>query len=366
MNLNDVNRGIHKHKKRKRVGRGPGSGHGKTSGRGHKGQGRVAGWSAPPIFEGGQMPLVRRDSQARLPQRVGPRPSPSVNVGDLDEAFEAGEEVTPETLARQEPGQGPLRRAQGARRRRADQEAEDLGPPVQPVGAGEDRAGRRRGDRAARQERRSSRTKKEPSRPRPKSCDSATASRQLERVGQRSALLDAWRHGSATACSSSQSERTDRAMWEKIRVVFTIPELRQKILLDAAACWPSTASAGRSRCRSSIRRKMTAFFGERPAGVGRTARSRWPCSAPASSTRPRSSAWASCPTSRPRLSSSCWAASGRPLEKLQKEGESGRKKINEYTRYATVVLCIGQSWFYVGFLVQSDLVLAIRSWSTAR
>ena len=27
-----------------------------------------------------------------------------------------------------------------------------------------------------------------------------------------------------------------------------------------------------------------------------------------------------------------------PLEKLQKEGESGRKKINEYTRYATVLL----------------------------
>ena len=36
-----------------------------------------------------------------------------------------------------------------------------------------------------------------------------------------------------------------------------------------------------------------------------------------------------------------------PLEKLQKEGESGPKKINEYTRYATVVLCLGQSWFYV-------------------
>jgi preprotein translocase subunit SecY len=36
-----------------------------------------------------------------------------------------------------------------------------------------------------------------------------------------------------------------------------------------------------------------------------------------------------------------------PLEKLQKEGETGRKKINEYTRYATVFLCIGQSWFYI-------------------
>ncbi|GHT22099.1 protein translocase subunit SecY [Planctomycetales bacterium] len=36
-----------------------------------------------------------------------------------------------------------------------------------------------------------------------------------------------------------------------------------------------------------------------------------------------------------------------PLEKLQKEGESGRKKINEYTRYATVLICLFQSFFYV-------------------
>ena len=36
-----------------------------------------------------------------------------------------------------------------------------------------------------------------------------------------------------------------------------------------------------------------------------------------------------------------------PLEELQKEGESGRKKINEYTRYATVVLCLIQSAFWV-------------------
>ncbi len=35
-----------------------------------------------------------------------------------------------------------------------------------------------------------------------------------------------------------------------------------------------------------------------------------------------------------------------PLEKLQKEGESGRKKINEYTRYATVVICLFQAWMY--------------------
>lgn len=36
-----------------------------------------------------------------------------------------------------------------------------------------------------------------------------------------------------------------------------------------------------------------------------------------------------------------------PLEKLQKEGEAGRRKINEYTRLATVVICLGQSWFWL-------------------
>lgn len=36
-----------------------------------------------------------------------------------------------------------------------------------------------------------------------------------------------------------------------------------------------------------------------------------------------------------------------PLEKLQKEGESGRRKINEYTRYATVLICLIQSYFWI-------------------
>ncbi len=36
-----------------------------------------------------------------------------------------------------------------------------------------------------------------------------------------------------------------------------------------------------------------------------------------------------------------------PLEKLQKEGEAGRKKINEYTRYATVAICFIQALFWV-------------------
>ncbi len=51
-----------KHSKR-RVGRGMG-GRGKTSGRGHKGQRAVSGYSKMRGFEGGQMPLHRR-----LPKR---------------------------------------------------------------------------------------------------------------------------------------------------------------------------------------------------------------------------------------------------------------------------------------------------------
>ena len=57
-----------------------------------------------------------------------------------------------------------------------------------------------------------------------------------------------------------------------------------------------------------------------------------------------------------------------PLEKLQKEGESGRKKINEYTRYATVVLCLGQSWMYMRYLIgsQSDLRAIPRAAARSR
>ncbi|MCL4170305.1 UNVERIFIED_CONTAM: hypothetical protein GTU68_030859, partial [Idotea baltica] len=42
-----------------------------------------------------------------------------------------------------------------------------------------------------------------------------------------------------------------------------------------------------------------------------------------------------------------------PLEALKKEGEAGRKKINEYTRYLTVVLCVIQSFLYLRFMLMA-------------
>jgi preprotein translocase subunit SecY len=50
-----------------------------------------------------------------------------------------------------------------------------------------------------------------------------------------------------------------------------------------------------------------------------------------------------------------------PLEKLQKEGEAGRKKINEYTRYATVFICLGQSFFWIRTLASPNNMLGSGS-----
>ena len=44
----------------------------------------------------------------------------------------------------------------------------------------------------------------------------------------------------------------------------------------------------------------------------------------------------------------------KPLEELKKEGEAGRKKINEYTRYLTVVLCLIQSAGYLWFVIMRE------------
>jgi large subunit ribosomal protein L15 len=98
MNISDVNRGIEKNKPRKRIGRGIGSGHGKTAGRGHKGAGSRNGNSTRVTFTGGNMPLVQRIPKRGFNNRWGLKVV-VVNLGQIDEAFAAGEEVTLESLS---------------------------------------------------------------------------------------------------------------------------------------------------------------------------------------------------------------------------------------------------------------------------
>src|SRR5436309_854921 len=92
-------------KGRKRVGRGLGSGKGRYSGRGIKGQKSRSGSHKMRVgFEGGQNPLYMRlgkqrggsaDAMAVGPHRTSTAP---VNVATLEERFDAGADVTPETL----------------------------------------------------------------------------------------------------------------------------------------------------------------------------------------------------------------------------------------------------------------------------
>jgi large subunit ribosomal protein L15 len=90
---------------RKRVGRGPGSGKGRYSGRGIKGQkSRAGSHKMRAGFEGGQMPIYMRigkvrGSTSKDAYPVGPfrTYTQPVNLRDLDR-FEAGDEVTPESL----------------------------------------------------------------------------------------------------------------------------------------------------------------------------------------------------------------------------------------------------------------------------
>jgi large subunit ribosomal protein L15 len=93
-------------KARKRVGRGLGSGKGRYSGRGIKCQKSRSGSNKMrPGFEGGQNPIYMRLAKQRGPYSkdampMGPHRTSTipVNVAALEERFDAGAEVTIETL----------------------------------------------------------------------------------------------------------------------------------------------------------------------------------------------------------------------------------------------------------------------------
>ncbi|PQO35545.1 preprotein translocase subunit SecY [Blastopirellula marina] len=156
-------------------------------------------------------------------------------------------------------------------------------------------------------------------------------------------------------------------MWEKIRVIFTVPELRKRILLtlfllaiyrvgwqitlpmvDAEAIARQSAEQNDTFSQflqqvsvfsASSLQQMTIF------GLG----------------------------IMPYISASIifqlLGTVYKPIEDLQKEGETGRKKINEYTRYATVVLCLIQSFVYVRMMLlpgaDGETIVNSAFWTSA-
>jgi preprotein translocase subunit SecY len=129
-------------------------------------------------------------------------------------------------------------------------------------------------------------------------------------------------------------------MFEKLRVVFSIPELRQKILLTLALL-------AIYRIGYHIRLPILEVSGISMGGEMETFMERV---ALFSATDLRTLTIFGLGIA-PYISASIifqllgtvWA----PIEQLRKEGPAGRKKINEYTRYLTVIICILQSWTYL-------------------
>jgi len=134
---------------------------------------------------------------------------------------------------------------------------------------------------------------------------------------------------------------------EKLRVIFTIPELRQKILLTLGLL--AIYRVGWQVPLPIIDANVMNQFSKEAGGLGELLRT-----VAVFSASQLSQATIFGLGIMPYISASIifqllgtvWP----PLERLQKEGEAGRKKINEYTRYATVLICVVQSWAYVAFL----------------
>ena len=100
MELKDLRPQEGSRKARKRLGRGAGSGTGKTAGRGLNGQLSRAGGGKQPGFEGGQTPLARRLPKLPGFKNINRVEYVPVNVGRLEEKFNAGDVVDGEALAK--------------------------------------------------------------------------------------------------------------------------------------------------------------------------------------------------------------------------------------------------------------------------
>lgn len=135
-------------------------------------------------------------------------------------------------------------------------------------------------------------------------------------------------------------------MFEKLRIIFSIPELRKKVFLTIGLLavyrigfhiplpMIATNLADAGGTANDFFEKMTVFAASdlRQAtifGLG----------------------------IMPYISASIifqlLGSVYKPLEELKKEGEAGRKKLNEYTRYLTVVICVVQSYMYLKFILMS-------------
>ena len=98
MNLNELRPAAGSKRERRRVGRGHGTGWGKTAGKGHNGQKQRSGSYVSPIFEGGQMPIIRRIPKRGFSNTPFKKDIIVITLADIVERFNDGDVVSLQTL----------------------------------------------------------------------------------------------------------------------------------------------------------------------------------------------------------------------------------------------------------------------------
>ena len=98
MNLNELRPAEGSKRARRRVGRGHGTGWGKTAGKGHNGQKQRSGSYVSPIFEGGQMPIVRRVPKRGFSNAAFKKDEIVLTLVNIVDKFNDGDVVSLETL----------------------------------------------------------------------------------------------------------------------------------------------------------------------------------------------------------------------------------------------------------------------------
>ena len=94
MNLNELRPAAGSKRERRRVGRGHGTGWGKTAGKGHNGQKQRSGSYVSPIFEGGQMPIIRRIPKRGFSNAPFKKDIIAITLADIVERFNDGDVVS--------------------------------------------------------------------------------------------------------------------------------------------------------------------------------------------------------------------------------------------------------------------------------
>ena len=147
-------------------------------------------------------------------------------------------------------------------------------------------------------------------------------------------------------------------MLEKLRIIFTIPELRRKVFLTLFLLFvyrvgyqvplPMIDQAKMSEFTKNMEGSALGTFMEKAAVFSAS-----------SLNQATIFGLGIMPYISAAIILQLLGSVYGPLEELKKEGEAGRKKINEYTRYLTLVLCLVQSAGFLWlFVMGSDLTSA--------